>query len=177
MTLKWVLYHPTAQVADSVHPFQRTHTPLTFQSSCLCCHFISLFIFSPDFRSFYSAGHWQHVNHTGLGSEKIIVQAWPRALRGQSASVNHLMLSLHPPGGTHRPACTVSTDIRNRSDFRFHLVQLSSGETETWRDEGSSPRACIEVLELGLKLCILNFWSNGLSHMLGSNAQYKSISS
>lgn len=116
-------------------------SPTTFRSSCLCCHLVSLFIFSPDFGSFYSAGLWQGINSIILGSEKIIVQAWPQAFRGQSASVGHLTPPLHPPGQPrgagvpHRLARSVATNMRKRHDLRFHLAQptLSSGETETQR--------------------------------------------
>lgn len=72
--------------------------PPLLGSSCLCCHFVSLFIFSSDFGSFYSAGHWQCLNGIGLGSEKIIVRSWPRAPDGQSASVSHPALPLRVRG-------------------------------------------------------------------------------
>lgn len=117
-----------------------------FRSSCLCCHFVSLFIFSSDFGGFYSVGHWQCLNGIGLGSEKIIVRAWPQAPEGQSASVSHLALPLRargqpgPGGPLHGPASTAPASARERSDHRFHRVLLSNAETETRRNEGSSPQ-------------------------------------
>ena len=130
-------------------------SPTTFRSSCLCCHLVSLFIFSPDFGSFYSAGLWQGINSIILGSEKIIVQAWPQALRGQSASVGHLMPPLHPPGQSrgagvpHRPAGSMAMNMRKRQDLRFHLAQpsLSNGETEIQRTEPWVPSLSMKVIE------------------------------
>lgn len=99
----WGACHPTATKPGNAHPRERISllpiappalltqfAPIPPLSGLpvYVCRLVSLFIFSSDFGSFYSAGHWQRLNGIGLGSEKIIVCAWPRAPDGQSASVS-----------------------------------------------------------------------------------------
>lgn len=114
-------------------------------------------IFSSNFRSFYSAGHWQGIHGIRLGSEKNIVQAWLRSLRGQSASVSHLALPLHPPGQPRawwhpllagQPAQRQPTsEVRVIFGFTWPGPSLLTGETEDQGNQPSSSKSCLQVTE------------------------------
>lgn len=131
-------------------------SPTTSRSSSLCCHFVSLFIFSPISEAFTlpgigrvsTASFWalkRSLCKPGLGpsGDTVLVWATSRCLFTLLASAG---AAAFPKGQLAQWQWILEIDMT--LDFTWPSPSLSSGETETQRTKGSAPNSSMKVTEL-----------------------------
>lgn len=125
-----------------VHELLTRVCALFFLSFCLCCHLVSLFIFSHDFGSSYSVGYWQGVKGITLSSERIIVQLWsPSSPDRELVWVASCCLFTGPAslqslsGVLCRASNALLVNGRNVSVISFHLIRILCIQWGNWDPE------------------------------------------